>query len=358
VPQADLYQRLLVHLIENCAAQRSLPLLRLWHLPNGVPATATLTGDSDLMRREHLEEVLSIIEAHGGNYTLYLMEEHRDLISPQDADALRRKGHGLGHHTWVAFNPTAEEMRDGAKRQFDGFKERYGFQPLSHRGHCCIWVGYVEHARILSENGVRLDGNHYSYVHHQYGFLSGSGLAFRFVDERGEPIDLWEQPTLMSDDCMLQDKTLLPPFSLDETIARSRKMIDDLADRWHGVYHPCLHPVYMRTDWEYANTAPWIEAVAVHCHERGVPMLSAEAWSEFIMARRSVRVLDQKQQNETLKFTLQARQPLSNAALLLPDGFTCEAAQRRCLEGRERLVVIQDMPANENLTLTLTLTRP
>jgi hypothetical protein len=146
-----------------------------------------------------------------------------------------------------------------------GFKERYGFQPLSHRGHCCIWVGYVAQAKYLSENGVRLDGNHYAYVHHQYGFLSGSGQAFRFVDERGCPMDIWEQPTLMSDDCMLQDKTLLPPFRLDEAMERSRELIDALADRWHGVYHPCFHPVYMRTDWNYVYSAPWIEAVAVRC---------------------------------------------------------------------------------------------
>jgi hypothetical protein len=354
IPQADVYQRLLVGLIEQSAAQRSIPLLRLWQFPGGVPAMATLTGDSDGMKREHFEQVLSLIEEQGGRYTLYLLEEHRDQISPQDADALRREGHGLSHHTWVGYNPPHDEMRAGVKRQFDGFKDRYGFQPLSHRGHSCIWVGYVAQAQYLSENGVRLDGNHYAYVHHQYGFLSGSGQAFRFVDERGCPMDIWEQPTLMSDDCMLQDKTLLPPFRLNEAIERSRELIDALADRWHGVYHPCFHPVYMRTDWNYVYSAPWIGAVAVHCRERGVPMLSAEMWAAFIQARRGVRLLNQKQQDETLEFTLQAEQPISNAALLLPDGFTCATAQPRWLEGREQQVVVVDMPKDAPVSVTLT----
>ncbi len=354
VPQADVYQRLLVHLIERCAAARSIPLLRLWQFPGGVPAMATLTGDSDGMKREHFEQVLSIIEEQGGRYTLYLLEEHRDQISPHDADALRRKGHGLSHHTWVGYNPPPDTMRAGVRRQFDGFKDRYGFQPLSHRGHSCIWVGYVAQAQYLSENGVRLDGNHYAYVHHQYGFLSGSGQAFRFVDGGGNLLDIWEQPTLMSDDCMLQDKTLLPPFTLDEAIECSRELIDALADRWHGVYHPCFHPVYMRTDWHYVYSAPWIEAVAVHCRERGVPMLSAETWAAFIQARRSVKLLSQKQQGETWEFTLQAEQPISNAALLLPDGFTCATAQPRWLEGRERQVVVVEMPKEAPVSVTLT----
>lgn len=361
-PQADVYQRLLVHLLEHAAAQNDIPLLRLWHFPDGVPAIATLTGDSDGMRREHFEQVLSIVEGHGGRYTLYLMEEHRDLISPQDADALRQKGHGLGHHTWVGMYPTINEMRDGVRRQFEGFKDRYGFQPLSHRGHCCIWVGWVEQAKILSQNGVRLDGNHYAYVHHQYGFLSGSGQPFRFVDERSEPIDLWEQPTLMSDDCMLQDKTQLPPFSLNQAIERSRELIDALIDRWHGVFHPCFHPVYMRTDWQYVYTAPWIEAVADYCRERGVPMVSAEAWADFFLRRRSVQLVRQERQGEMLHCTLQSELSVSNLTLLLPDGFhrvevngISVPLKRGFLDGKERHFVILDLPSGKPTYLVLTV---
>jgi hypothetical protein len=284
-------------------------------------------------------------------------------------------------------NPTVDEMRAAARRQFDGFRDRYGYQPLSHRGHCCIWVGWVEQARILSENGVRLDSNHYPYTHHQYGFLSGSGRAFRFVDEQGAPLDLWEQPTLMSDDCMLQDKTAIPPFSVDEAIDRSRELIDALADRWHGVYHPCFHPIYMRTDWQYPYTAPWIEAVAAHCRERGVPMVSAEEWAAFLLGRRSVRLLRQEQpvgngrcavpsgaafgaavapgttcreRTPCRSFELQASQPVPNLALLLPPGFVQASVNgtpvpsRSCfLEGRERQVLICDMPAGVPVSLVL-----
>lgn len=358
IPQATVYQRLLGQLLESLAAHRSQPLLRLWPFPAGVPALATLTGDSDGMTRSNFEQVLSMIEGQGGSYTLYLMEEHRDLISPLEAAALRRAGHGLGHHTWIGMTPTTEEMRSGVRRQFEGFRDRYGFQPLSHRGHCCIWVGWAEQAKILSENGVRLDSNHYPYTHHQYGFLSGSGQAFRYVDEQGIPLDLWEQPTLMSDDCMLQDKTGLPPFSIAEAIERSRELIDALVERWHGVYHPCFHPVYMRTDWQFPYTAPWIEAVAAYCRERQVPMLSAEDWASFLLARRSVRLLSLEAQAAGWKGTLQADQEVSALALLLPPGssqatFNGDPAllTTRYLEGQDRPMLICDLPKGKPVVL-------
>lgn len=358
VPQASVYHRLLGQLLENLAARQAQPLLRLWPFPRGVPALATFTGDSDGMDRSHFEQVLSIVERQGGRYTLYLMEEHRELLSPQEAAALRQAGHGLGHHTWVGMTPTLEEMRAGVRRQFEGFRERYGFQPLSHRGHCCIWVGWAEQAKILSENGVRLDSNHYPYTHHQYGFLSGSGRAFRYVDQQGTPLDLWEQPTLMSDDCMLQDKTGLPPFSVEEAIERSWELIDALVKCWHGVYHPCFHPVYMRTDWQFPYTAPWIEAVASHCREQQVPMLSAEEWASFLLARRSVRLLSLEPQAAGWKGVLQADQAVADLALLLPRGLTQVTLngaptplQTRSLEGQERTLLICDLPAGVPVVL-------
>jgi len=360
IPQADVYHRLLVGLLEAAAAEREHPLLRLWPFPQAAPAIAMLTGDSDAMEPAHFEQVLSIIERYGGRYALYLLEEHREMISPEDAARLRKTGHGLGHHTWAGQSPTAEEMRATARRQFDGFRDRYGVQPLSHRGHSCIWVGWVEQAKILAENGVRLDGNHYAYLHHQYGFLSGSGRAFRFADEQGEPVDLWEQPTLMSDDCMLQDKTALPPFTMDETIAHSRELIDALADRWHGVYHPCFHPVYMRTDGRYPYTAPWLEAVAAHCEERGVPMLNAEAWTEFLLARRAVRLVSRQATPEGELCVLRSEVPVPGVSLLVPDGVaevTIDGAavqrETRRLEGRERGVVTWEMPGEREITMVL-----
>jgi len=289
-----------------------------------------------------------------------LLEEHRDLVSPTDADALRRAGHGLAHHTWVGATPTAAEMREGVRTQISSFRDRYGYQPLSHRGHCCIWTGWSEQARILRGSGVLVDSNHYAYVHHQYGFVSGSGQGFEYVDEDGAPIGLWEQPTLMSDDCMLQDKTHLPALTLDEAIAETGSLIDALVTRWHGVYHVCLHPIYMRTDLPYPCTDRWAEAAAAHCRERGVPAISAEEWAAFLRARLSVTATDTVRDEEGLRITLRSAYPAAGLSMLLPEGSSSAHVNgvrarvcSRALEGRSRRIATWDMPAERDVQVRL-----
>jgi hypothetical protein len=140
-------------------------------------------------------------------------------------------------------------------------------------------------------------------------------------------------------------------------------LIDALVDRWHGVYHPCFHPIYMRTDWQFPYTAPWIEAVAAHCRDRQVPMLSAEEWAAFLSAWRSVRLLSSETGSgieSGMRFQLQAEQPVSDLAILLPEGFA-EATvngvpaslQTRFLEGRERTVLVCDLPGGEPVSVVV-----
>ncbi|MCS7224438.1 MAG: hypothetical protein NZ959_07770 [Armatimonadetes bacterium] len=360
IPQADVHQRLLVHLLEKIVLETGRPFLRLWSFPNAVPSLGLLTGDSDSMKREHFDQVLRIIEDYGGCYTIYLMEQDWKLIGVQEAEELRKRGNGVAHHTWVGFNPSVSEMRQGVRRQIEGFRDRFGFQPLSHRGHCCIWVGWVDQAKILAENGILLDGNHYSYVHHQYGFLSGSGKPFQFCDETGQPINLWEQTTLMSDDCMLQDKTHLTPFTIDQAVQRSRELIDALTDKWHGVYHACFHPVYMRTDWDYPYTAPWIEAVASYLKEKKVPMVSAEYWADFIFKRQRVRLKSIYDGNGRWTYRIVAEDDLRGLTVLLPDSVqSVDRDGKRVpvssvvLEGEQRKVIIIDLKAGQAIRLTL-----
>ncbi len=361
-PQADLHQRLISHFLDHLAAERGLPFLRVWTFPNAFPSLGLLTGDSDSMKREHLDQVLSIVEDYGARYTIYLMEDDWELVSRNEANEMIRKGHGVAHHTWVGPYPSLEEMREGVRRQIDGFRQRFGFQPLSHRGHCCIWVGWVDQAKILAENGIRLDGNHYSYVHHQYGFLSGSGKPFRFCDHDGSSVDLWEQPTLMSDDCMLQDKTHIPPFTVDGAIEKSRELIDALTDRWGGVFHVCFHPVYMRKDWNYAYTAPWIEAVAEYLQSRGIPTVSAEAWADFVTKRETVRLTKMRTQNRQAVLELTCHGNLSGVTFILPErteraeweGQPAPVLEKR-LEGITKKVLIGNLTEERPTVLTLPL---
>ena len=269
VPQADLYGDLLVRLIRRlCPA----PLPRLWHYPNAAPSVAFLDGDSDSMSAEDFEKVISTVETAGGRFTIYLMPQQYAAIAPERMAALRTRGHDAGPHPFAGRTPTEADCARAVAQETTDFRARYGFQPLAHRGHNVIWPGWVTHARELLRNGIRLDANFCCGPGLQYGYLNGSGLPVRFMDETGEIIEVYEQATVSMEDGWYTEKTLMPAMTVAECAALSLRQIDDAVDRWHAVYHPCFHPVYVRPGPK--DSTPWIRAVAC-------PLPCAAAWQRL-----------------------------------------------------------------------------
>ena len=206
LPQADLQQQLLVRVLEWAGAPQA-PLARLWYYPDAAPAIVLFNGDSDGMTRPQMEWYTNMVEAHGGEYTVYLMEQHLPHLTPEMERDYRRRGHSAGPHIWHSLKPTVEQMRTRIQEEVALFEERYGYPPKTTRHHCVIWPGWVETAKALADAGFRMDTNFRAGDHLQYGYLTGSGLPMRFIDEDGEFIECFEQETLFCDDYVLVDKS-------------------------------------------------------------------------------------------------------------------------------------------------------
>jgi len=278
IPQADLQGRLLSALIE---ALLPAPVPRLWYFPHAEPCLAFLNGDSDSMDQDDLDGVLAIIEPRGGHYTCYVMDE--EPLSPQLEADLRARGHSFGKHVWTAQRPTLEEMAAAVETQIAGFRRRYGYTPLTNRGHCLIWPGWTEMARFLSAAGVRMDSN-FVACHCGHGYLTGSGLPVKFMDERGHLIDLYEQSTQWEDDVALAE--YFARLSYQEAVAHSLVSLDEARRRYHTVVNFNFHPIHIRP--QMLDTGAWITAVAQHCKEQGTRMIGGDEWARFNDARRLV----------------------------------------------------------------------
>jgi hypothetical protein len=366
LPQADIYQDLLVRIIE-WMAERNKPLPRLWHFPNAAPAVALLDGDSDSMPSADFEKVIELVESVGGKYTLYLMTNDFKALSGAQGAKLLDRGHDFGPHLFAGRMPSLEEARASIRKEVMGFRERYGYSPVAHRGHSCIWVGWTEHAKYLYENGIRLDGNVYPGAGYQYGYCNASGLPVRFMDETGAIVDVYEQATLSSEDMLLTDKSLLPAMTVDEATRLSITQIDEAAEKYHGVYHPCFHPVYVRS--KTKCSAPWIDAVAQHIRQRGLPFMNGREWVDFNDARREVRIEGISWNAASGKLDLRVKAPraISGLTILLtplprgaplrrdseasgeggaPGAKKGKTTNAQCvkLEGREQLAVILGAP--------------
>ncbi len=348
IPQADIHQDILVCLIRRMTERRPMP--RLWHFPHAAPAAAFLDGDSDSMPTADLESVIEIIERFAGKYTLYLMTKDFKALTPERMRELLQRGHDLGPHLFAGRMPSPQETLANMRVELAELRKHYEYQPVAHRGHSVVWVGWTEHAKYLHENGLRLDSNIYPGAGYQHGYCSGSALPVKFMDEKGRLVDVYEQATLSSEDVLLSDKALLPAMTLEQAIELSLGQIDDLADKFHGVYHPCFHPVYVNH--KSKCSAPWIEAVARRAHERGLPFVNGREWVEFNDARRGVQIQNLSFDNQTgvLRFDIRSLRAVSGLTLLLPANFK---GRRVRLEGFDQTAIVLNLGADETSSITV-----
>ena len=359
IPQADLHQDALVRILEWIGSVTK-PIPRMWHFPNGARAGAFINGDSDNMSRRDLDNVLATADRYGVPYTTYLKIEHHPLLEPEEEKALRARGHDFGEHPWVAHMPTLEEMREGLRAEMGAFRERYGHDPVTNRGHSVIWVGWTESAKYLRENGVRLDTNFSGARFQRGGYVNGSGLPVKFMDENGELLDIYEQTTMSTDDGWTTGKSFAPALSIDECIERGKEQADNAIDRFNSVYHPYFHPLATRP--APRSVQRWLEVMLGHCTERGHHFVDGTGWVEFNDAKRALRMAEYEFdfQSTTLSVTLEADSAVTGATLALPyifrggavssatvDGESVDVCPQQ-LEGREQVLLSADYSAGES----------
>jgi hypothetical protein len=263
-------------------------------------------------------------EAHGGHYTIYIMEEHLPLLPPDLAADYRRRGHSIGPHIVLNLRPSPQEMAARIAAEAQTFRTYFGQAPRTTRHHCVVWPGWVDTARALASSGIRLETNYRAAERYQSGYLTGSGLPMRFVDERGEFIPCFQQETLLCDDYALIDKSFLPPLDEAGVIALSQRLIDEARERYHTAVQIYFHPVYstglqVHTG-QFIHTAGWMEAVLKHCMRTGTLMPSTDDWCDFNERRRTTVLSSQRWDPAAglLDIELRSAEGLPGMTLALP----------------------------------------
>ncbi len=349
-PQADLQQDVLVRIIEWLAGRTS-PLPRLWHYPEAAPAAAFINGDGDSMSREDLVNTIATVDRFGVPYTTYLMLQDHPKIEPEYEFALRQYGHDFGQHAFAGALPSLAEMRSGLESEMEAFRTRYGHDPVTYRGHSVIWAGWTETAAYLRENDVRLDTNFAPGRYHHSGYINGSGLPVKFMDEDGRLIDLYEQATLSTDDGWTTDKLFAAPYSVEECIAQSKVQADAAFDRFHTVYHPYFHPIRTRSG--PLSTQSWLEGILAYCRGRGFHFFSGVDWVDFNDGRRSLALADYgyDRETQTLTFTLTASDSARTLSLILPHCYHGAPMRRASMNGDSVPIEPQELEGRRQVLL-------
>ena len=318
IPQADIQQDILVNIIEWMAGFTK-PLPRVWYFPDREKGLVFISGDSDSMSMKDFETTISTVEKYSGVFTTYLMEEQYGVVTPQEEQSLREKGHSFGPHLWQGQRPSLSEKRQGIKEEIRHFRQCYGYTPLSSRGHSLIWVGWTEQAKYLSESGIRLSCDFTGGKYIGAGYVTGSGLPWKFINKEGHILDIYEQPYQICDDGSMHDKSCLPPLTLEEAIQRSYEFMDAAFKKYHTVFQLSLHPIYIGGSADLPSKE-WLEAVLAKCKQENLRTVSADEWVRFNDGRRAIefRRLEYYPKRGVLTFDFKGSIPVKGITLMLP----------------------------------------
>lgn len=356
IPQADEQQRLLVKLID-ATTTASGPLPRLWYLPGIVNTALIATGDAHGSNIRHIEDVLSRVERYGGQMSIYYappsvdalrrvmrkarrwagdlpvvggaFEREAPLPAPGHIAAWRARGHEFGMHPYVEAG-----LEAGYNAYWNDFlKLDYGPLPPTVRTHRILWHGWVENARVQARYGIRMNLDHYHVGETvrkadgawTAGYLTGSGLPMRFVDERGDLLSVYQQHTHLVDEHLMnvfdtgQDEGLTG----DEAVAATTPLIQASLERYPAALGLQCHidPFTLGGD-KAANVGRWLEGALEYAAAYDVPILSAERWLTFTEARAATAIDAMDWNAERGRLTFQAAVPpgAADAILLMLPG--------------------------------------
>lgn len=326
VPQADEHQRLLVAVIEMLAAGGP-PLPRLWHFPDGAPAALVMTGDAHGSRVSHIEQALTLVERHGGTMSIYytppaagpvgrlarkarrtaaelplvgrLARSDDPLPAPRHVADWRARGHEFGMHPYVE-----EGLEEGYNYYWNEFL-KYGYGPLppTVRTHRILWYGWVENARVQARYGIRMNLDHYhsggavrkADGTWTFGYLSGTGLPMRFVTEDGDLLSVYQQPTHLVDEHLMNVFDTGYDMGLDGTAAAAATIaqIAESVRRFPAALGLQCHVDPFLFGGEKAHrVSQWLATSLAYAASQRLPILSAERWLAFTEARATTHVTD------------------------------------------------------------------
>jgi hypothetical protein len=321
VNQTDEQMRLLSHAIESLSAFKK-PLPRLWYFPGLNMSLVLLTGDGEESSESDFDNQLADIKSRGARMTLYLKGTYIPVDKVQRWVA---EGFEISSHvddTQEAIHPGYEGMNDKVKSTVRAFKETYGLEVHTVRNHWITWCGtdadgqpdFTAQASIEARHGIGLDCNfyHYDQDSNQGHFLgpignfTGSGLPMKFINRRGQILDVYQSLTQLPDEQWGKDN-LFRNFAilLDRSLDREAYTVINVnlhTDRWNK----------------------WSRAEGLHildyANSRSVPIWTAERTLKFFQARNAAEFVGLSWFGNKLSFELHAPIP-QGMTLMIPRTF-------------------------------------
>ena len=340
IPQADEQQRLLANLITHFGKQ-TIPIPRIWYFPKAnQKVLLVVTGDDHGASTEVFGQLATIAESHGGRMSFYVAPGVALPygLDPAALKAWQSKGHEFGMHP--VGQQAGKTLDEAYAIDRDWFNSNYGVSPSATvRNHNVEWLGWVEAAKVAQKYGIRMDLSYYHWGAWLQkpsgdwiatGFLTGSGLPMKLVDQSGAIVPVYQQHTQLVDEHLIAGAGEgWAGLSSGEATAVAQQLI---AEAVAGNYAAIT--VQSQTSF---GTNEWLDGVTAYAQSQGVPIWTAARWLAFTETRHDA-VIEQLTWNPTTRklsfgFSTTSSEPVTT--LLVPTDY---------LTFSVRSVAVDDVP--------------
>ena len=299
VPQADEQQRLLANLIIHMNRVRK-PLPRFWYFPRGAKAVVMMTAEDGAngMTAARFDSLMAASPA-GCSVADWTCARGTSYVGANaamtDASAARYAAAGFeiapqvttGCRDWIPASLDAQYTE-----QVTAFAARFPAlaAPSTHRVQCSAWSDLATQPRVEAAHGLRLDAS-YAYwpdtwLMNRPGFVTGSGMPMRFVDERGAMIDVFQTAAQMTDQSG-QSYPFTATALLDNAVGAA------------GYF--AVLTASITSDTLYSFEADQIVQAAI---SRGVPVIGARQLLDWLDARNGSSFREITWNGNTLSFSV------------------------------------------------------
>jgi hypothetical protein len=312
IPQADEQQRLLANMLHLTSA---VPLPRLWYFPKGKKAVVVMTGDghpggaTPQRWQQYLDASpagCSVADWECVRATVY--DFIGGLSTTQAAGYVAQGFEYALHVNTGCANYTATSLDPQFfTPQLNSFASAYPGTPAptTNRTHCIAFSDWATQPKVSLRHGIRMDTNYYYWpdywVQDRPGMFTGSGLAMRFADVDGTPIDVYQLATQMTD-----ESGQSYPLHIDTLLANA------LGPKgYYGAFNANMH-----VDGQPSAGSIGSDAIIASALREGVSVISARQLLEWLDAREATRVSAVAYGANTLTFTVAS--PARNLSLMVP----------------------------------------
>ncbi|MFP2909682.1 DUF4082 domain-containing protein [Pyxidicoccus sp. 3LFB2] len=312
IPQADEQQRLLANMLHLTS---TVPLPRLWYFPSAKKAVVVMTGDGHpggaIVQRWQNYLTASPAGCNVADWqcirgTVYdfvggLTATQAASYEAQGFEYALHVNTGCADYTSTSLDPNFFTP------QLANFVSAYPGVPApsTNRTHCIVFSDWATQPKVSLRHGIRLDTNYYYWpdywVQDRPGLFTGSGLAMRFADVDGTPIDVYQLATQMTDE---SGQTY--PLHIDTLLANA------LGPKgYYGAFNANMH-----VDSDPSAGASGSAAIIASARREGVSVITARQLLAWLDAREATSMSSVAFTGTALTFTVAT--PARNLSLMVP----------------------------------------